>query len=183
MVAIIDYHKRQWPRSSTDLRAGVISQEVERFAGTPADDVTVEASPIVLGRTKSQLARESASAAAGATLVPRMPKQPAASETAGNRTVAEPWDVDKKTLQQAAFESLLLCLSTDAAQELDEIYNTATGSVRLQMNVSRRQCHGYEMMLELPTQIRELDLAAVRRQFVAQSGPAADPPASSHNSC
>eukprot|EP01050_Picozoa_sp_SAG11_P000264 SAG11_NODE_7_length_31267_cov_19.541966_2_plen_839_part_00 len=148
--------------------SGIISVEIERFMTTALQEEeeearglsTLDASAL---RTKSQYQREPARAAGGSALVPRLPRQEEEGGEQLSRAVAQPWDLGKKALQRASFESLLLVLATEACAERDDVYSTATEVVRVQMNVSRRQCGRFMHLLELPTHkvLGDLDLAAV----------------------
>jgi hypothetical protein len=147
--------------------SGIISRELERFMSVAVEHEDEDEAKRLLGRTHSQVnPKESTSAAGGATLVPRLPRRQRdeeglAGRSTSARAVAEPWDLKAGVLQKAAFESLLLALMTDAAADKNEVYDTTTAVVRVQMNVSRRQCQHYEAYLGLPAASKDVDVAAV----------------------
>ena len=139
---------------------GIISREVNRLVVDllPQGDESGE-----LGRP---VGSEGAGTAGGSVLVPRMPRQSADGNSVA-RAAAEPWDFrgDSQRFKTAAFESLLLCMSGAAFDELegdaDAMEATVTGIMRVQMGLSRRAFLKLQTHLRLPDQVKDVDLAAV----------------------
>lgn len=141
---------------------GVISREVQRFAADLLPKKDEESAE--LGRPAAQ--SEATGVAGGSVLVPRLPRQSLDGDSIA-LPAAEPWDFrgDSQRFKTAAFESLLLCMSGehfDALEEEADAIETAVKEImRVQMGVSRRAFVKLQNFIRLPDQVKSVDLAGV----------------------